>query len=71
MNDLHFLHPSADLLDAYAMNRLSDSTLAYVEEHLLLCQSCCKALTVLERDIDLMRAVLGSQEIAGLALARA
>jgi hypothetical protein len=71
MNDLHYLHPNVELLDGYAMDRLPESTLAYVEEHLLLCPSCCKALTLLERDINLMRAVLGPQEIAGPVWARA
>lgn len=71
MNDLHYLHPSAELLDRYAMNRLSDGTLDYVEEHLLLCPSCSKALNVLDRDIKLMRAVLGPQEVNGPVWARA
>lgn len=71
MNDLQYLHPSAELLDQYAMNRLSNGTLGYVEEHLLLCPSCCKALSLLDRDIRLMRAVLGPMEITGPVWARA
>jgi hypothetical protein len=62
MNDLHYLHPSAELLDGFAMDRLSEGHTAYVEEHLLICPSCCKALTLLDRDIRLMRAILGPQE---------
>lgn len=64
MNDLHYLHPNADLLDGYAMNRLSEDQTCYVEEHLLLCASCCNALSVLDRDIKLMRTILGPQNAA-------
>lgn len=70
MNDLNYLHPNAELLDCYVLNRLPERELAYVEEHLFLCASCRKALTALERDIHIMRTVLGPQEVVGPVWAR-
>ncbi len=58
MTDLLFLHPSSELLDRYAMNQLSPSQTGYMEEHMLLCHSCCDALSALEREIKMMRVLL-------------
>lgn len=37
-------HPSADLLELYSRNRLTDSQLDGVEEHLLVCAECQEAV---------------------------
>ncbi len=37
-------HPSDDLLEIYALGKLTDEELAAVEEHLILCRRCQKAV---------------------------
>ncbi len=34
------MHPAEEVLDAYALNRLTESELGAVEEHLLVCEYC-------------------------------
>jgi hypothetical protein len=58
-NLLH-LHPTTNLLEEYAMNRLPECQIASLEEHLLLCQPCCEALTAVEQDIMLMHLIAGN-----------
>ncbi len=44
-DDLTFhSHPSDDLLEIYALGKLTDEELAEVEEHLILCRRCQKAV---------------------------
>jgi hypothetical protein len=52
----HFdIHPDADFLEQYAMNHLTESEAAPLEEHLLLCHTCCAALTAIDEEIDMIR----------------
>ena len=44
------------------MNRLTGSQAAHLEEHLLLCDSCCTALTAIDKEIKIIRLVLGGSE---------
>jgi hypothetical protein len=62
MKDLRSLHPSSELLERFAMDQLPNCQTAYVEEHMLLCPSCCDDLTAVEADIKMMRVVLGGLE---------
>jgi hypothetical protein len=57
------LHLSTDLLERYAMNRLTESRTAHVEEHLLLCRSCCTTLTAIDEEIKMIQLVLGGSEV--------
>ncbi|MCU1292704.1 MAG: hypothetical protein JWP08_1554 [Bryobacterales bacterium] len=45
------------------MNRLTESRTAHVEEHLLLCRSCCTTLTAIDEEIKMIQLVLGGSEV--------
>jgi hypothetical protein len=49
-------HPSNDLLERYSLTRLADRDLAYVEEHLLICEWCRQRLSETEAFISATRA---------------
>jgi predicted anti-sigma-YlaC factor YlaD len=45
-----------DLLEAYSLERLRGADLAYVEEHLFICQDCRGRLETLDTFVQSMRA---------------
>jgi hypothetical protein len=48
-------HPSEDLLEEYAFQRLAEEQVAPLEEHLLACLSCQQALTEIDGYLLLMK----------------
>ena len=48
-------HPSEDLLEEYAFQRLAGEQVAPLEEHLLACSSCQEALAEIDEYLVLMR----------------
>lgn len=44
------------------MNQLTDYQTSYVEEHMLLCRSCCDDLATVEAEIKMLRVVLSGLE---------
>jgi hypothetical protein len=55
------LHPDADLLERYSMQRATASQTEFVEEHLLTCELCRTSLEEFEIDSYLMKLVLGEE----------
>jgi hypothetical protein len=55
-------HPSEDLLEEYAFQRLAEEQVAPLEEHLLACSSCQKALAEIDEYLLLMKR--GTAQIA-------
>jgi hypothetical protein len=55
-------HPSEDLLEEYAFQRLAEEQVAPLEEHLLACSSCQEALTEIDEYLLLMKR--GTAQIA-------
>lgn len=55
-------HPSEDLLEEYAFQRLAEEQVAPLEEHLLVCSSCQKALAEIDEYLLLMQR--GTAQIA-------
>jgi hypothetical protein len=51
-------HATEESLEAYALNRAAVLQTERVEEHLLLCERCCIALTGLDEEIQVMRLAL-------------
>jgi hypothetical protein len=51
------IHPDEEVLEEYAFNRLPSSSLAQVEEHILLCPACQEAVL----DADEFRALMKSE----------
>jgi hypothetical protein len=51
-------HPSNDLLERYAMGKLTDPDLEQVEEHLFVCDSCRTRLAETDAFVSAMRAAL-------------
>ena len=51
-------HVSEELLEGYAMGKLSDQVSAPLEEHLLLCQLCCKRLHAMDEFVGVVKAAL-------------
>jgi hypothetical protein len=52
-------HLNEDTLELMALNRLHEPNLAAAEEHLLICESCRRALTETDRYVAAMRAASG------------
>jgi hypothetical protein len=53
-------HISDDTLELFALGRLQkDAQVSRVEEHLLLCEYCQKALSRIDREISVIRLALG------------
>lgn len=50
------IHPTDDILETYAFNRLSEADTCLAEEHLLICSTCQKTLRDLDNYILLMKA---------------
>ena len=48
-------HPSEDLLEEYAFQRLAEEQVASLEEHLLACSSCQQALAEIDEYLLLMK----------------
>src|SRR5450755_3459715 len=48
-------HPSEEVLDEYALNRLPEAVAAPIEEHLLICHSCQDALYVTEQFVSALK----------------
>ncbi|MDQ2774376.1 MAG: hypothetical protein M3Y57_05540 [Acidobacteriota bacterium] len=51
-------HATEESLEAYALNRAGVLQTEHVEEHLLICERCCIALTALDEEIQVMRLAL-------------
>src|ERR1035438_3208272 len=50
------VHPTEDVLEAYAFNRLSEANTCLAEEHLLVCSTCQKTLQDIDEYMLLMKA---------------
>jgi anti-sigma factor RsiW len=59
----HPTHPSEDVLESYALGRLSESGAAGVETHLLTCTSCQETLTETDEYVAAMKAALGERKL--------
>ena len=55
MQEVTQTHASEDVLERYAMSKLSEAELVPVEEHLLVCPLCCERVTWLDRFVDSIR----------------
>lgn len=55
-------HISEDILEQYALGRLSDDASAPVEEHLLVCPTCQDALQEADEYIRAIKAAVSSLE---------
>jgi anti-sigma factor RsiW len=54
-------HVSEELLDQYALNKLSEAEAAAVEEHILICPNCQDRLTLTDDVIEALRAAAAKQ----------
>lgn len=63
-------HPEEDLLEHYALGKLSGDELGRVEEHLLVCETCRDRLTELDADISAIREITGYLREVPLRLIR-
>jgi hypothetical protein len=54
-------HPSEDVLELYALGRLEPERLEPVEEHLLICEDCRRAVEQAEEYARIMRAALEAE----------
>jgi hypothetical protein len=57
------VHPSEGMLEEYCFNRLPESALETLEEHLLACPSCQGTLEELDEYIQLMKAELAKSPV--------
>ena len=55
MQVMSHIHPAEDVLEQYALGKLSEAEVVPVEEHLLVCPSCCKRLEFLDVFIGSVR----------------
>jgi anti-sigma factor RsiW len=55
-------HVNPDKLELYALGRLSDTEVAAIEEHLLVCHRCQDELERTDRDIAHLKDVLRQQD---------
>jgi len=53
-------HPSEDVLEAYAMGKLSDQDSGPLEEHLLICLACQNRLETLDEFVRVAKAATES-----------
>ncbi len=51
-------HPEDDVLELYALDRLTEADIAPVEEHLLVCQACRDRLVEWDAYVAAMRAAM-------------
>ncbi len=51
-------HATEESLEAYALNRAGALQTERLEEHLLICEHCCVALTAVDQEIQVMRLAL-------------
>jgi hypothetical protein len=58
------VHPSADVIERYALRHLVEEQAAPLEAHLLACSTCQRALEEIEEYVRLLRAVLLGREDA-------
>jgi hypothetical protein len=56
------LHPSFEVLEAYAIGLSSDTALQNVEEHLLICERCQDELALTDKYVQAMKTALSSPE---------
>ncbi len=63
-------HIADDLLEAYAVSRLADADLAFVEEHLLICQNCRERMRQTESYIAALRGALEPRQEDAAAKSR-
>jgi uncharacterized CHY-type Zn-finger protein len=64
MNTDFTRHFPEDVLEKYAMGKLSDEENAPVEEHLLICGICQQVLSKLDEYLDVVRAALAENDSA-------
>ncbi len=64
------VHPSEGTLEEYCFNRLPESAVETVEEHLFACPSCQDALEDLDEYIQLMKAGTAQCEVAAASIKR-
>jgi len=58
-------HLSEDLLDDYVRQTLpGEGAIAFVEEHLLVCERCCVAVSETDDLINTLRYAFGGRRIA-------
>lgn len=57
-------HPSEDLLEEYAFQRLADEQVAPLEEHLLVCSNCQEALAEIDGYLRLMKRGLAQTAVS-------
>jgi len=55
MSTERFNHPDDGVVEAYAMNRLTEPLLAAFEEHLLICEECQRRLQRMDDYLDAVR----------------
>ena len=61
-------HPAEDVLERYAMGTLSEAEVVPVEEHLLLCPSCCARVVFLDDFVGSIRAASVASRAAAVGL---
>jgi anti-sigma factor ChrR (cupin superfamily) len=59
-------HPAEDVLEQYAMDKLSEAEAVPVEEHLLVCQGCRERLALLD---DFVRSIRSAARATSRAAA--
>ena len=58
-------HIAEDVLELYALGRLSEAEITPVEEHLLLCPACQDALAATDEFISALISAVPSEEAGG------
>jgi hypothetical protein len=58
-------HVADDLLEAYSLEALAEESLAYVEEHLLICEDCRARLQAIEEFVAGFQAVSQNRGASG------
>jgi len=56
-------HVPDELLEQYAIGKLSDQVNAPLEEHLLLCQFCCSRLEAIDEFVRVVKAALAKPPV--------
>jgi len=61
------MHVAEEVMERYAMDRLSKAESGPVEEHLLVCQHCCQRVALLDEFVDSIRAAARTMPRAAAA----
>ena len=56
-------HPTEEVLEEFALDRLPDALAAQVEEHLLICRRCQDSVTQIDRFVTSLRAYANQQDL--------